>query len=89
MNNIKDIINSLNDSLENQHISFIDGVGDVYAVSEETIKNIIILLKEQEAVKPIRMKGKWTLLIKCGNCESDLTSSMKFCPKCGRSVKWE
>lgn len=46
--NNKDIINSLNDSLENLHAGFVDGVGDVYAVSEETIKNIISLLKEQE-----------------------------------------
>lgn len=46
MNNIKDIIDSLNDSLKNLHVAFIDGVGNVYAVSEETIKKILALLKE-------------------------------------------
>ena len=47
---VRDMINSLNDSLENLHTGFIDGVGDVYAVSGETIKNIIAMLKKQEAV---------------------------------------
>ena len=42
------IVNELNDCLENQHISFIDGVGDIYAVSEETIRNALALMKEQE-----------------------------------------
>ena len=39
---------SLEDSLKNQHCGFIDGVGDVYAVSEETIKDVLELLKEQQ-----------------------------------------
>ena len=42
------VIQSLDDSLKNQRCGFIDGVGDVYAVSEEIIKNVIVLLKEQE-----------------------------------------
>ena len=42
------VIQALDDSLKNQHCGFVDGVGDVYAVSEETIKNIIALLKEQD-----------------------------------------
>ena len=35
---------SLEDSLKNQHCGFIDGIGDVYAVSEETIKDTLELL---------------------------------------------
>lgn len=42
------VMQALDDSLKNQHCGFVDGIGDVYAVSEETIKNIIALLKEQE-----------------------------------------
>jgi len=44
------VINELNDCLENQHIAFMDGVGDIYAVSEETIRNVIAMLKEQESI---------------------------------------
>lgn len=40
------VIQELDDSLKNQHCGFIDGVGNVYAVSEETIRNVIALLKE-------------------------------------------
>ena len=36
---------SLEESLKNQHCGFIDGIGNVYAVSEETIKDALELLK--------------------------------------------
>ena len=49
------VIQELVDSLKNQHCGFIDGVGDVYAVSEETIKNIITLLNEKGIVKPVEI----------------------------------
>ena len=42
---------SLEDSLKNHHCGFIDGVGNVYAVSEETIKDVFELLKEQPCKK--------------------------------------
>lgn len=93
MNNIKDIINSLNDSLENLHIAFIDSVGDVYAVSEETIKNIISLLEEYNAVEPINSYGTF----RCGNCRNIVGYNdghgrgyqNNFCSKCGKAVKWK
>ena len=50
MPNMEKVIKELDDSLKNQHCGFIDGVGDVYAVSEETIKDIITLLKEQDGI---------------------------------------
>jgi hypothetical protein len=53
------------------------------------LKDAIALLKEQEAVPPIRIDGKRNHFIKCGNCNVDLMSSMKFCPSCGRAVKWD
>ena len=47
------------------------------------------LLKEQEAVEPRRIDGKRNHFIKCGNCNYDLMTGFKFCPHCGRAVKWE
>lgn len=44
---------------------------------------------QQCHVKPIMIKGKRTRLIKCGNCNSDLMSGMKYCPQCGVSIDWE
>lgn len=68
------VIQALDDSLKNQHCGFVDGVGDVYAVSEETIRNAIVLLKEQEAmIKPTKCP--------CGELFDAKDSS--FCPKCG------
>ena len=42
------VMQALQDSLRNQHCGFIEGVGNVYAVSEETINKTLELLKEQE-----------------------------------------
>ena len=50
MSKLEKVIQELDDSLKNQHCGFVDGIGDVYAVSEETIKNIIALLKEQDGI---------------------------------------
>jgi len=93
VNNIKDIINNLNDSLKNQHIAFMDGVGDIYAVSEETIKNIITLLKEPEAVEPVTQSSIYdpdTWFFVCGSCKKGVIDrGDKFCRWCGQAVKWE
>lgn len=58
------IIQVLDDSLKNLHCGFVDGIGDVYAVSEQTIKNIIAILKEQiknrdESLEKAREEIKW------------------------------
>lgn len=50
------VIQALDDSLKNQHCGFVDGVGDVYAVSEETIKDILELLKWQQQKKAELLK---------------------------------
>lgn len=52
------------------------------------------LLKEQEAVelKPhyIDKYGKNFICgVECGNCGVEIIATYKFCPYCGRSVKWE
>ena len=87
---------SLEDSLKNQHCGFIDGVGDVYAVSEETIKDALELLKEQmEKVEPISDGRIWL----CGNCkefvgfedhdDDDPNEFDIYCRNCGKKVKWK
>jgi ribosomal protein L33 len=46
------------------------------------------LLKKQEPIEPIKTKYFTTL---CGQCrhEIDKLAGDKFCPHCGRAVKWE
>lgn len=56
------VMQALRDSLKNQHCGFIEGVGNVYAVSEETINDTLELLKEQEA-----KTGHWIYLQYCAN----------------------
>jgi len=66
---------------------------------EEEIENLkqtaqsmmegICLLKEQEAVKPIRKlaytKQGWF----CGNCDNRLNRNGKYCSFCGKPILWE
>ena len=54
----------------------------------------ICLFKEQEAValKPhyIDKYGKNFICgVECGNCGAEISATYKFCPYCGRAVKWE
>ena len=56
---------------------------------DKLIKDVLALLKEQEAVEPRYIDGKRNHIIKCGNCNTDLMSGMKYCPQCGKAVKWE
>ena len=86
------VIQELNDSLKNLHCGFVDCVGDVYAVSEETIKNIIDLLKEQKTT--FKKDGHHIRCLRCGEywCDKDKEGNpfpMNFCPNCGKQVKWE
>ena len=47
MTDKESVMQALKDSLRNQHCGFIENVGNVYAVSEETINDTLELLKEQ------------------------------------------
>ena len=54
----------------------------------------IVLLKEQEAVKPKKVKGfnppiYLHLSFICDNCKTDLITNQPYCSGCGRPVKWE
>lgn len=60
------------------------------------VRDAIALLKEQEAVEPIkmqRMDGNFSFFVPyylCGNCRYELVGKdMMFCSHCGRAVKWE
>lgn len=52
------------------------------------LKDVLELLKEQEPVNPRFIDGKRNHFVKCGNCNFNLMHGMKFCPHCGRAVKW-
>ena len=47
------------------------------------------LLKEQEPVKPIRINTNFEQSWKCGECGGLVNTHFKYCPYCGREVKWE
>lgn len=50
-------------------------------------KEAIDFLKAQEPIEPIRNLG----ISRCGKCnrEIDKYDGDRFCPSCGREVKWE
>ena len=72
---------------------------DPLDVPWDLIDETLVLLKEQEAVKPhYNARTNW---YECGNCHYSMTSGMHcrselipaykvgFCAKCGRGVMWE
>ena len=80
---------SLEGSLKNQHCGFIEGVGDVYAVSEETIKDILELLKKQTKTKVVFGRTKdGEFVTECGNCGTHLDKAYSNCPKCKKELDW-
>lgn len=52
------------------------------------LMNCSVLLKEQEAVEPnpVHNSYRW---FACGKCDCSITREDRFCPRCGRAVKWE
>lgn len=52
-------------------------------------RDALALLKAQEPIPVKRIDGKRNHFLKCGGCNANLTSGMKFCPQCGRLVKWD
>ena len=91
------VIKSLKDSLANLGCGYMDGVGELYAVSGEDLQNAIALLKEQEP-----KSGHWIdsagadKCSVCGATYSDLYPDYQnthYCPNCGakmigQAVKW-
>lgn len=54
-------------------------------VRTDIVKDAIALLQKQESVKPIRLENWW----KCPFCSGNIVANMKYCPGCGRKVKWD
>ncbi len=55
----------------------------------EIAQSAIELLKEHEAVEPIRTNTNYEQHWKCGNCKAVISAQDKFCHECGQAVKWE
>lgn len=54
------------------------------------ITDALALLKAQEPVKPNAiMHGKMVMYYQCPACLATIDNGNKFCPNCGRPVKWE
>lgn len=85
------VIKGLEDSFANQGCGYMDGVGELYAVSGEDLQNAISLLKEQKAVKPVKEYSHsgvtWWYI--CGSCRTVLNPNYKYCYECGRKLKWK
>ena len=85
---------ALKDSLKNQHCGFIEGIGNVYAVSEETINDTLELLKEQEPKQVIGIADsiEGMEVGYCPSCDRTIINKKvdetKFCKFCGQAVKW-
>lgn len=77
----------LNNCLDCPYIEPI-GFNQFRCKSQEMKEDALALLKEQEAVKPVKQveQTEWTV---CGNCRNHLISKWIICPNCGRKVKWD
>lgn len=68
---------------------------------DEMYTGVIAILKNQEAVVPGLAQTSDGIYASCGNCKTNLWKIMgieftvspddmpRFCPKCGREVKWK
>lgn len=62
---------------------------------QKVVDSAVNLLKEQEAVEPIKMQrmdnfSYFVSYFLCGNCRYELEGKdVMFCSHCGREVKWE
>ena len=64
---------------------------------DRLMADALALLKEQEPVKPDEMVDDFYLIgdplrtigWKCGQCGERIAYHDKYCPACGRSVKWD
>ena len=69
----------------------------VAVVPADTVRDVLALLKAQEAMEPVVDIDTW----KCGNCGHTLEHQQllgdnvlfheqyNYCPNCGKEVKWE
>lgn len=72
-----------------EEISVCESVNQCYrTIDLPALRDILALLKEQEAVvpNPVHNSFRW---FACGKCDCSITREDRFCPRCGRPVKWE
>ena len=62
--------------------------GNIYAqIRRPVVFNTLVLLKEQEPVKPTYEDFFGNRVARCGNCNGYIVR-YKYCPGCGKKVKW-
>ena len=91
----EETINDLTETIRqlNQHIKDLSEYMTPYGKVKD-VKAYAELLKEQEAVKPKKIKGfnqpcyvHYDFV--CENCNTDLIHKQPYCAGCGKAVKWE
>ena len=55
----------------------------------DCMREVLTLLKEQEAVQVIQRELMHMLFWCCGSCGTAITNGDKFCRNCGKAVKWK
>ena len=60
----------------------------------EPINDALAMLKEREAVEPKittlpKKDHDDSYIYRCGNCDMIIFKSHKYCPFCGKAVKWK
>ena len=85
------VMQAMKDSLRNQHCGFIEGIGNVYAVSEETINDTLELLKEQNCCENCAIAIEdMQPVVRCRDCKycgSEIMDGFKFA-KCELKHNW-
>jgi len=68
--------------------------GENFLLTYSSVVELLAILKEPEAValEPhyIDKYGKNFICgVECGSCHKEITSTYRYCPYCGRPIKWE
>ena len=56
---------------------------------EKLLHDVLVVMKEREAVPVVQREIMHMLVWCCGSCGVAITDGDKFCRMCGRQVKWE
>jgi len=70
-----------------------------YHADAQCVRDVLALLREQQSVKPTAKDEAIRVKYKCGGCgylvgfvstiHDDMQYRAKFCPECGKRVKWD
>ena len=83
------VIKAVKEAFDLVHSDFI-GTDDFNETEWKQNKaDALALLKEQEAVKPIRICTNYEQHWKCGKCNAVISLQDKFCHECGSPVLWK